>query len=129
LNQNFGKGLSPDKNIDLARRKQTTLNQPVPTSAMIDPQRINNQNRTVSSPQTQFTRLPQSQISASAIKLNEEQIAKLNSELDIVESNVQVLNEILSDLASTKVENYKDSDINLVRVSIFYIFILFFLLT
>jgi hypothetical protein len=65
------------------------------------------------------TTLPQSQISASAIKLNEEQIAKLNSELDIVESNVQVLNEILSDLASTKAENYKESDVNLVRVCIF----------
>ena len=51
-------------------------------------------------PPKQYSHLPTSELSAAAIKLNEEQIAKLNSELDIVDCNVQVLNEILNNIQS-----------------------------
>lgn len=37
----------------------------------------------------------------TVVKLNEEQIAKLKSELDVVDNNVQVLNEILTELQSS----------------------------
>jgi hypothetical protein len=47
-----------------------------------------------------FQRLPPEAFnpSGTVVKLNEEQIAKLNSELDVVDSNVQVLNEILTEI-------------------------------
>lgn len=51
----------------------------------------------------QFQRLPESHIPGAAIKLNEEQVAKLNSELDVVDCNVQVLNEILNNIQSARV--------------------------
>ena len=46
--------------------------------------------------------------SGTVVKLNDEQTAKLNSELDIVDSNVQVLNEILAELEKSSDQSDKD---------------------
>ena len=100
---------------------------------------INNSNAPITSPSRQSTTLPRTQntnpqqfqrlidppISGTVIKLNDEQIVKLNSELDIVESNVQVLNEILTEVNNAvangslniKQINQNDKDIVLLRVS------------
>lgn len=54
------------------------------------------------------------------IKLNDEQIAKLNSELNVVESNVQVFNEILTEVQSKPSKNFQltndSEDLILLRV-------------
>ena len=74
-------------------------------------------------PRQQFGHLPASELSAAAIKLNEEQIAKLNSELDIVDCNVQVLNEILNNIQSSSSSTAASAtstptgDIELLKVS------------
>jgi hypothetical protein len=43
--------------------------------------------------------------SSSAITLTPEQIAKLNSELNIVECNVQVFNDVINELTNTQKQN------------------------
>jgi hypothetical protein len=66
----------------------------------------------------QYQRLNEAQVTG-IVRLNEDQTAKLNSELDIVESNVQVLNEILTHLQSSagKANNAEQSeDLSLVKV-------------
>lgn len=55
--------------------------------------------------------------SGTVVKLNDEQTAKLNSELDIVDSNVQVLNEILAELE--KSSDQSDKDLSLLIVALF----------
>jgi hypothetical protein len=57
-----------------------------------------------------FQRLPTEAFnpSGTVVKLNDEQTAKLNSELDIVDSNVQVLNEILTELEKSPDQTDKD---------------------
>lgn len=73
----------------------------------------------------QRPRINDPQISmSSAIKLNEEQLAKLNSEIDVVENNVQVFNEILTEFQNnanlSKLYQQNDSmvekDITLIKV-------------
>lgn len=49
------------------------------------------------------------------VKLNEEQIAKLNSELDVVESNVHILNEILNELQLANKSKADDDDLSLLQ--------------
>ncbi len=65
---------------------------------------------------TMFQRLPTEAFnpSGTVVKLNDEQAAKLNSELDIVDSNVQVFNEILTELE--KSPDDKDKDLSLLLV-------------
>jgi hypothetical protein len=65
----------------------------------------------------QYQRLNETQVTG-IVRLNEDQTAKLNSELDIVESNVQVLNEILTHLQSDKniSINEQSEDLTLVKV-------------
>ena len=57
----------------------------------------------------------------SAITLTPEQIGKLNSELDIVECNVQVFNDVINELTQTQVQNNNlddySAEIELLRVS------------
>jgi len=59
--------------------------------------------------------------SSSAITLTPEQIAKLNSELDIVECNVQVFNDVINELTNTQKQNKNlddyNAEIELLRVS------------
>ena len=59
--------------------------------------------------------------SSSAITLTPEQIAKLNSELDIVECNVQVFNDVINELTNTQQQNKNlddyNAEIELLRVS------------
>lgn len=59
--------------------------------------------------------------SAGAITLTVEQIGKLMSELDIVECNVQVFNDVISELLQTQAQNKQLNDFNveidLLRVS------------
>lgn len=50
------------------------------------------------------------------VKLNEEQIAKLNSELDVVESNVHILNEILNEMQLANKPKPDDDDLKLLQV-------------
>ena len=54
------------------------------------------------------------------VKLNEEQIAKLNSELDVVESNVHILNEILNELQLANKSKADDDDLSLLQVFDYY---------
>lgn len=60
--------------------------------------------------------------SGGVIRLNEDQMGKLNSELDIVESNVQVLNDVLTHLQqqsnSTKLNDPSNEDVLLAKVRI-----------
>ena len=71
----------------------------------------------------QFQRLADPPLSGTVIKLNDEQMVKLNSELDIVDSNVQVLNEILTEVNNSvasghlnlKSINQNDKDIVLLK--------------
>jgi hypothetical protein len=65
----------------------------------------------------QYQRLNETQVTG-IVRLNEDQTAKLNSELDIVESNVQVLNEILTHLQSDKNigSTEQSEDLTLVKV-------------
>ena len=49
--------------------------------------------------QQQFQRVAEGQLSGASVKLNEQQTSKLTSELDIVSTNVQVLNELLDQLS------------------------------
>lgn len=83
-------GLSP---------KQTPKATAIHQTPNIDPH-LNIIPQPQAAPPKQYSHLPTSELSAAAIKLNEEQIAKLNSELDIVDCNVQVLNEILNNIQS-----------------------------
>lgn len=57
---------------------------------------------------------------SGAIKLNEEQWKKLNGELRVVESNVQVLNEIINELNSRPNKNFEPSDQDLVLMKEIY---------
>lgn len=81
-------------------------------------------NETASPPpnnNSRYQRLPaENQPSIGVVKLNEEQIAKLNSELDIVENNAHILNEILNEFQSSpKVNDTKsDEDLNLLQVRV-----------
>lgn len=52
------------------------------------------------------------------VKLNEEQIAKLNSELDVVESNVHILNEILNEIQLANNSKADEDDLTLLKVKI-----------
>lgn len=70
-------------------------------------------NETVASQPNKYQRLPNdAQPAIGVVKLNEDQIAKLNSELDIVENNVHILNEILNELQSggAKANSNPDAD-------------------
>jgi hypothetical protein len=49
---------------------------------------------------------------SSAITLTPEQNAKLNSELDIVECNVQVFNDVINELTQTQTVNKNLDDYN-----------------
>lgn len=60
-------------------------------------------------------RLPDQPPSMSVVKLNEEQIAKLNSELDVVESNVHILNEILNELQLANKPKVDQDDLTLLQ--------------
>ena len=68
-----------------------------------------------------ITSLSSKQSSSSAITLTPEQIAKLNSELDIVECNVQVFNDVINELTNTQQQNKNlddyNAEIELLRVS------------
>lgn len=55
-----------------------------------------------------------------AIKLNDDQWNKLNGELGIVESNIQVLNEIINELNSRANKNFDQSDQDLVLMKEIY---------
>lgn len=63
------------------------------------------------------TRLPD-QPAMGVVKLNEEQIAKLNSELDVVESNVHILNEILNEIQLVNNSKADEDDLTLLKVII-----------
>ena len=69
--------------------------------------------------QPQFNAVPSEAV--ATIKLNEEQIAKINSELDIVDNNVLIMNEILTELHSLSFDQLnsaeKEKDIDLLKVS------------
>lgn len=62
-------------------------------------------------------RMPDQPPSVGVVKLNEEQIAKLNSELDVVEGNVNVLNEILNELQHGGNSKADEDDLTLLKVS------------
>jgi hypothetical protein len=99
-NVNNAGSLSPESSQRSINRQQASL-----------PAYNNNtqvrSNQAVTSPR--FMRVSEQQMSNGVVKLNEEQAAKLNSELDIVESNVQVLNEILTHLQSNGSTNLNNS--------------------
>lgn len=103
---------------DLNKQNSLTSTQAKPSK----PANINTSERVVN-PNSNFQRLNEHQIAGTAIKLNEDQMGKLSSELNIVDSNVQVLNEILSEvqsaLASGKISkqklNQNDKDIALLK--------------
>jgi hypothetical protein len=68
-------------------------------------------NETVASQPNKYQRLPNdAQPAIGVVKLNEDQIAKLNSELDIVENNVHILNEILNELQSGGAKDNSNPD-------------------
>ena len=77
---------------------------------------------------TQFSPVTEAPVAAATIKLNEEQIAKLNSELDIVDNNVLIMNEILTELHSLSYEKLSSSekkkDIDLLKVNFLLIDVL-----
>ena len=109
--------LKPDAvKKDLNKQNSLTSTQAKPSK----PANINTSERVVN---PNFQRLNEHQIAGTAIKLNEDQMGKLSSELNIVDSNVQVLNEILSEvqsaLASGKISkqklNQNDKDIALLK--------------
>lgn len=50
--------------------------------------------------------------SSTAITLSPDQVAKLNSELDIVECNVQVFNDVINELTQTQTQNKNLDDYN-----------------
>jgi hypothetical protein len=97
----------------------------IPKPPMQSPTRQSTVPRNSNANPQQFQRLIDPPISGTVIKLNDEQIVKLNSELDIVDSNVQVLNEILTEVNNAvangslniKQINQNDKDIVLLRVS------------
>ena len=110
-------------NLNLANQATTTNNS---TMSLTSPTRQSTtQPRNPNVNPQQFQRLIDPPISGTVIKLNDDQIVKLNSEIDIVESNVQVLNEILSEVNNAiangslniKQINQTDKDIVLLRVS------------
>ena len=61
------------------------------------------------------SRLPD-QPSVGVVKLNEDQIAKLNSELDVVENNVHILNEILNEIQLANNSKADEDDLTLLKV-------------
>jgi hypothetical protein len=97
----------------------------IPKPPIQSPTRQSTVSRNSNANPQQFQRLIDPPISGTVIKLNDEQIVKLNSELDIVDSNVQVLNEILTEVNNAvangslniKQINQNDKDIVLLRVS------------
>jgi hypothetical protein len=103
---------------DLNKQNSLTSTQAKPSK----PANINTSERVVN-PNSNFQRLNEHQVAGTAIKLNDDQMVKLSSELNIVDSNVQVLNEILSEvqsaLASGKISkqklNQNDKDIALLK--------------
>ena len=103
---------------DLSKQNSLTSTQAKPSK----PANINTSERVVN-PNSNFQRLNEHQVAGTAIKLNDDQMVKLSSELNIVDSNVQVLNEILSEvqsaLASGKISkqklNQNDKDIALLK--------------
>lgn len=62
------------------------------------------------------SRLPDQPSVGGVVKLNEDQIAKLNSELDVVENNVHILNEILNELQLTNNSKADEDDLTLLKV-------------
>lgn len=119
-----GKGVDfPINNPDITtlanQLSAKNVAQPAPTRApaatqLPDVQRLNLQDTHAHSIQQQHNPAP----AISVVKLNEEQTAKLNSELDVVETNVHILNEILNEFQSTpKVDDSRADDLNLLQVS------------
>ena len=125
----FLKGL-----LDIASVRPLVLNETTTTSTEQQQQqqtmiRQNNNNSTSSAAAAAasaslptITSLSSKQIqSSSAVTLTPDQIAKLNSELDIVECNVQVFNDVINELTQTQIQNRNlddyNAEIELLRVS------------
>ena len=77
--------------------------------------------------QVNFKHMPlEPPVPGSAVRLNEEQMAKLQSELDVVDNNVLVMNELLTEIQTadkiTLQSSETQKDIMLLKV-FFYLFL------
>jgi len=63
-----------------------------------------------SSPKQQFAQNPVQAIPGSAVRLNEEQMAKLQSEFDVVDNNVLVMNELLTEIQTMDKMNLQSNE-------------------
>ena len=66
----------------------------------------------VRSPKQQsFQQLSEQPIPGSAVRLNEEQMAKLQSEFDVVDNNVLVMNELLNEFQTMDKMNFQSNEV------------------
>jgi septal ring factor EnvC (AmiA/AmiB activator) len=109
--------------LDVASVRPIVLNETTTTNdQQIKMIRQNNTSGAAAAALPTITSLSSKQSSSSsAITLTPEQIAKLNSELDIVECNVQVFNDVINELTNTQQQNKNlddyNAEIELLRVS------------
>ena len=93
------------------------------------------QNATLRSPKQQqqqqqqqsFQQLPEQPIPGSAVRLNEEQMAKLQSEFDVVDNNVLVMNELLNEFQTIDKMNLQSTEVkkDIVLLRVFFLEFLF----
>jgi len=55
--------------------------------------------------------LPEQPIPGSAVRLNEEQMAKLQSEFDVVDNNVLVMNELMNEFQTMDKMNFESNEV------------------
>lgn len=103
----------PIKAPNLDRLMEDSLSKQLDQSARIS-------NMASTSYPTQQTSHAASNRPSGAIKLNEDQWKKLNSELGIVESNIQVLNEVINELDSRPNKKFEHTDQDLVLMKEIY---------
>jgi hypothetical protein len=81
---------------------------PSPSSSL----QVDHKNAPVRSPKQQsFQQLPEQPIPGSAVRLNEEQMAKLQSEFDVVDNNVLVMNELLNEFQTMDKMNFQSNEV------------------